>query len=679
MILIIAEKNSVAGRISHILGSVSGSKLETKVQSGIRYYSWDDCCCIGLRGHIAKLDFPQKYKNWSSIAPEKLLDAKPDYVVTDKNTLSVLKSLAERCDEIMVATDFDREGELIGKEAVELIGKKVNVKRARFSSLVGSEIKHAFENPVNLDEKLADSAKTRQFIDLFWGAILTRMISLSSHSTGNNFLSVGRVQTPTLAKIVQQDRNIENFKPMPYWKMVCKLKKGDETFCAEHETIWNEEKAKETFERIKDAKEAKVKNFEKRSTTKRRPAPFDTTEFLRCMNYLHISPSRAMGMAEKLYSLGYISYPRTDNTVYPKGLNLKNIVEKLGEIKEVKKFTEFLLKKGINPSRGRTESRDHPPIYPTGIIPKNPGRYEEMIYKMIVRRFLATLYKDAIIEKKNAGFQIKDEEFFANGQKVVERGYLDVWIYERFEEKALPDLVVGEAIKIEKIEMKREETKPPNRLLLGSLIALMQKLGLGTKSTRAEILQKLYDRRYIQGNPPVSTEIANGLINTLEKYSPEITREAMTKALETDMDLMAGGKKRFDEVVEESKAMLKKVTKTIDENREEIGREISRSIKSFSIIGKCKCNKCGGDLRVLTSKKGKRFVACSNYPNCKNSYPLPQTGRIEFIGTCSVCGSPLIVHYHTRRKTKTCINLECRENKMRAPIKTPSSDRQSSQ
>jgi Topoisomerase IA len=99
------------------------------------------------------------------------------------------------------------------------------VKRARFSSLVGSEIEHAFENPVNLDEKLADSAKTRQFIDLFWGAILTRMISLSSHSVGNNFLSVGRVQTPTLAKIVQQDRNIKNFTPMPYWKMVCKLKK----------------------------------------------------------------------------------------------------------------------------------------------------------------------------------------------------------------------------------------------------------------------------------------------------------------------------------------------------------------------------------------------------------------------------------------------------------------------
>jgi len=138
-----------------------------------------------------------------------------------------------------------------------------------------------------------------------------------------------------------------------------------------HEVIWDETEAKSVFDRIRNEKSAITKEFSKDTVKKRRPVPFDTTEFLRCTNFLHITPARAMNIAETLYAHGYISYPRTDNTVYPRGLNLKTIVGKLATINEMKETSEFLMKEGITPSRGRNESKDHPPIYPTGILPKN--------------------------------------------------------------------------------------------------------------------------------------------------------------------------------------------------------------------------------------------------------------------------------------------------------------------
>lgn len=649
MKLIIAEKDSVARRIAQIL---SNKKAKSSSEGGVRVYRWNDCACIGLKGHIVQLDFPEEYNNWKSIDPEKLIRVEPRYRITGKRVVEALKKLGRGAEEIIVATDFDMEGELIGKEAIDLIGVEGKiVKRARFSSLVEDEIKEAFENLTEVDNNLADAARARQWIDLIWGAVLTRLISIASKSMGQNFLSVGRVQTPTLAKIVEQDKKIAEFVPKKYWRIVCTLKKGDDRFKAFHETIWDKKEAEDVFNKIKNEKEAIVEQFSRSVKKKRRPTPFDTTEFLRCTNFIHITPARAMNIAEDLYAHGYISYPRTDNTVYPRGLNLKSIVEKLS--KEFPEVSEFLLKEGIRPSRGRVESKDHPPIYPTGLLPEK----KNSVYELIARRFLATLHRDAEVEKKEATLCIKGENFFADGQTLTYDGYLSVWSYEKFEEKKIPDLEKGERISIENIEVIEEETKPPARMHLGSLISLMEKLGLGTKSTRAEIVQKLYDREYVRGNPPTSTEIAAALIDALSKYAHRITKEDMTKKLEEEMELIADGRKSFEEVVEDSREMLREITEVIEAHREEIGKEILKAVQNNNFAGICP--KCGGKLRVMISRKKKRFIACSNYPACRNTYPLPQKGNVRFEGPCEKCGAPVISFYAGKRKIKGCANPKC--------------------
>jgi DNA topoisomerase-1 len=648
--LIIAEKDSVARRISQIL---SDNKAKSTSPNGVRVYRWDDCICVGLRGHIVQLDFPREYNSWSAVAPEALISTEPEYVVTEKKVVEALKKLGDEADEIVVATDFDREGELIGKEAVDLLITKKPVRRVRFSSLVEDEIKDAFSRPTDIDENLVDAARARQWIDLIWGAVLTRLISMASKSVGKNFLSVGRVQTPTLAKVVEQDRKIAEFVPKKYWRIVCTFSKDGESFKATHENVWDESEARSIFDRVRSASEGEVTEFAKRSVSKRRPAPFDTTEFLRCTNYIHVTPARAMSMAEDLYAHGYISYPRTDNTVYPRGLDLKGIVGKLSGIREFREVSEFLIKEGIRPSRGRVESKDHPPIYPTGIIPAK----RDAVYDLIARRFLATLHRDAEVERKDTTIMVEGENFSADGQRLTYDGYLQIWTYERFEERRIPDLEKGERVKLEKAELVEDETKPQARMQLGSLIALMEKLGLGTKSTRAEIVQKLYDREYVRGNPPVSTEIAVSLVGALDRYADKITEVEMTQKLEEDMELIAAGKKTFKEVVEESRELLREITGIIEEHRTEIGAEILKAVQSNNSAGRCP--KCGGELRVLVSKKKKRFVACKNYPNCRNTYPLPQKGNIRFEGACEKCGAPILVFYAGRRRVKGCANPEC--------------------
>jgi len=230
---------------------------------------------MGLRGHIVKLDFPKKYSNWNAVRPEELINAKPEHTVTEGRTAEALKKLAKEADEVVIATDFDREGELIGREAVDLIDGKFKVSRVRFSSLVDEEIKKAFEEPTYLDQNLADAAETRQWIDLIWGAVLTRQISISSHSVGKNFLSVGRVQTPTLARIVEQEKKIASFVPQSYWKIICTLRKGENTFQAMHEVIWDETEAKSVFDRIRNEKVPLRKNSQR--TQLKRDALYHST------------------------------------------------------------------------------------------------------------------------------------------------------------------------------------------------------------------------------------------------------------------------------------------------------------------------------------------------------------------------------------------------------------------
>ena len=267
--LIISEKNLAARRIAFILSdntqksrNVAGNQVMTFKKGD------DDYFVLGLRGHIIMLDYPDKYNNWDAVPPKDLVYAKPEKKVdpTARKIMNALKDLATGADEIILATDYDREGELIGVEAIEEANVDKKIRRARFSALTKAEIERAFGELVDVDYKLASAAETRQLIDLAWGASLTRFISLASGQLGKDFLSVGRVQSPTLALIVDREREIGVFKPTPYWLVTADLKKDTE-FKASHKNgkFLDSTLAHNAVAKAKLAKTATVKEADRKS------------------------------------------------------------------------------------------------------------------------------------------------------------------------------------------------------------------------------------------------------------------------------------------------------------------------------------------------------------------------------------------------------------------------------
>ncbi|MFQ6127759.1 MAG: DNA topoisomerase I [Thermoplasmata archaeon] len=668
--LVISEKSSSARRISTILSN-GKSKRENIGRVPVYHFkrNGEEYSVIGLRGHIVGLDYPEEYNNWASINPKDLVRAKPEKKTIMRSIASALKHLAKEKDEIIIATDYDREGELIGVEAIEIVKKVTSdakFKRARFSALTKADIDEAFENLTEIDYALAQSAETRQIIDLAWGASLTRFISLASNRVGRNFLSVGRVQSPTLALIVDRERDIDDFVPKPFWEIRATFEKVVE-FTARHShgRFWNKVDAEAVLKKVDDAKSGEVRLYEAKEGKERPPVPFNTTIFLADANRLGFSASRAMSIAEDLYTSGWISYPRTDNTVYPPTLNLRTILEKLLDSTFRKEVKVLLEQERIVPTRGKSFATDHPPIHPVRAAKKANIRGDSWkIYELICRRFLATVAPPALVKTSKAEIDVKKEIFLCEGREILDMGWRSYYPYYPSKESHLPELSEGEKVKVLGVDMNEDETKPPPRYTQGNLIQEMEKLGLGTKSTRHEIIKKLYNRKYVEGKYLTPTVSARAVIDALEDHNVGIAKPEMTSLLEKDMLEIANGRKSGEQVVEESQDILEEVMENLQSNRKEIGEEIKGALKMQNYIGVCKS--CGGNLSVMISRRDQRFVGCSNYPKCKVIHPLPQTGRvIPTKKVCEECGSPMIIITERGSAETICVDAECPTTKER--------------
>ena len=749
--LIIAEKADAARRISYFLSDGGSKQKKAKGLSYIEFGEGDRTVVIPLSGHIIEIDFPKELNDWKSVNLSTLVDSKILKNVKNRTAYNTLKHFAPEADRIIIATDYDREGELIGVEALDIIlseirhlDRKPQILRAKFSALTGEEIRQAFSDPITVDYNLADSAEAREEIDLIWGAVLTRFFSLAAHRYGKNFLSIGRVQTPTLALIVKREKEIMEFKPEPYWRiLVTFFKKG--AFQGEYEggNIREEETARNIFNAI-NGKDGVTKEFEKHLERIGKPSPFNTTDFLREASRIGVPPAKAMSIAELLYTRGYISYPRTDNTVYQRSISLRSVLNKLVGSEFSEDVKKVLSQEKIVPSRGRTEAMDHPPIYPVNAVKKGvlKGDYAK-IYELILRRFLATLYIAGEREIKEALITIGEHNFKTRGVRITNPGWLELYPYRRIEEFYHPDLEKGEAVKATEWNMVKEETKPPRRYDMASLLKTMEELSLGTKSTRHDIIGKLQDRGFIEGNPVKPTNLGIGLIDSVTTVKSRISEPEMTAELEGEMDRIAGKEMKKEDVVAQSRTMLHSVLSDFKNRESDIKDTINVSLKRGEILGKCpfhdrniillknrdfytvKCEdescrinfnmpgrsliqlledrcpicslpkikvirkgqspdircinpKCdfnrtkdsfgecpsdGGSLVVRQSRYGKRFLGCSNYPDCKVTYALPQMGVLSLTGEkCPYCSAPLIIMTGKGRKWKFCPKIDCEYN-----------------
>ena len=669
--LVVTEKFNTALRIAVVL---SDGRMKRARVGGTNVFRFDrpdgEYAVVGLRGHIVELDYPKELAEWTLVGLPKLLETAPLKRVTEAGIVDTLQGMVREFDRVIIATDFDREGELIGLECLELLQKvhpTIEVDRAHYSALTRDEIEHSFSDLKKVDHALAEAAAARQEIDLVWGALLTRYLSLTADQRGRGFLSVGRVQTPTLALLVERDQAIKEFQPTPYWTLEADGRKGDETFRMTHSHGIFEDKAEadRMFAKVKPATEGTVLTYVEEPTRRRPPIPFSTTLFVAEATRLGLGAANAMRIAEDLYTQGLISYPRTDNTVYPRGLGLRPLVEKFKESVFSEAAEYVLTQPSFRPTRGRSETTDHPPIYPTGVVdPKKLRPDHAKLYELVVRRFLATVAPDSTGLSRKATFDLRGEVFDGKGQLLTEAGWYRVYPYSHPEEVAFPVLKVGEKVAISEVRLSEDQTKPPRRYTQGSLIQEMERLGLGTKSTRHDVLQKLFDRHYVQQRnlEPTGTGIA--VTEALRAHAPVITRPEMTHRLEEDMELVAQSKKPQSEVLAESREMLREAYDLLARNSEGVRKTLRGAMDAQHFVGPCA--RCGAALTMVRSAKGSRWVQCVNNPaTCPASYPLPAAGFIEpapeFL--CPQCKVPRVkIIFRGQRPDLYCINPECPEH-----------------
>ncbi|MBU2562721.1 MAG: DNA topoisomerase I [Nanoarchaeota archaeon] len=667
--LIITEKPQAAAKIATALG-----KPVQKTAQKVSYYELIKnnkkivvACAVG---HL----FTLKQKKLGSEIPTFDIGWVPNYL-SRKNDFTkryhdVLLKIAKNASSLTVATDYDIEGEVIGLNVVRFICGQKDANRMKFSTLTEKELNEAYDKKSqHISWGQAIAGETRHYLDWFYGINLSRALMNSIKTTGKfRIMSIGRVQGPALNLIVKKEREIQEFKPVSYWQIFITIDDGKNKLELKHNKDIFE---KSELEKFKDLKGKKV-DVETRKTEQIFPPnpPFNlTTLQTEAYKFYGITPSETLRIAQSLYLSGLISYPRTSSQKLPESIDYKSILKKLS-----KKYHTEKLTIREKPVQGKKSDPAHPSIYPTGNAQILTGK-EEKIYELIVKRFLSLFCEDAIVDSKTIRATTNKLIFSTRGSSIRKKAWMEIYP-SKLKEKEIPDIKKEAKIIDSKIEEKK--TSPPNRYSPASIISELEKRNLGTKATRSSILETLYDRGYIKEKSIEATPLGMSLIESLEKYSPIIIDEKLTRSFEQRMDSIQEAKKGFEEkekeIIEKAKETITTIINQFKKNEKEIGKELLKANVELREQQKIenKLNLCPvckkGHLSVTYSKKTRRhFVACNAYPNCRNTYSLPPNGVIKKTGkTCEKCSFPILMLLKSGKKPWFfCFNPECPTNKKR--------------
>ncbi len=683
-VVIITEKPDASRRIAEALAENKSLKVHTD-ENKVTYYEFERngkkhlvVCAVG---HLFNLAPRNRGNGW--VYPIFECEWKPSFEVRkdaefSKKYFNVVASMIKNGSEFIVATDYDLEGSVIGFNILRFLAGVKDGKRMKFSTLTKEELVESYENiQPHLDFQQIEAGLTRHELDWLWGINLSRALTLALKNyqgKGFSILSTGRVQGPTLAILLERELEIRKFKPTPFWEIQLHVKLDNKEFIAAYKKgkVWKKEEADKVVSECK-GKKAVIENITKKKYKQAPPVPFNTTD-LQAEAYAQFkfSPTQTLSIAESLYQAGIISYPRSASQKLPPSIGYEKILKALSSIKTYAPLVEELLKSGkLIPNQGPKEDPAHPAVYPTWEVPdlKKLTPQQRKLYDLIVRRFLAVFGKDAMRETNTVTLDVNGHKFVIVGKRTIEPGWTKYYEpYLAREEIILPELKVGEVLEISKVEQLAKETQPPARYSQGSIIKELEKRNLGTKASRAEILQTLYDRRYIIGKSIQVTKLGEAVAKALKEYAPKILSEELTRKFEKEMDDVYNGKKKRHEVVEEAKQTLEEILKEFKANEKKIGKKLFEGLQGAREeerrIGTCP--NCGSELRIIRSRNtGLFFVGCRNYPKCKTSYPLPHNSRIQAIGkVCEKCGTPIVqVLRKGKRPFRMCLNPKCETKK----------------
>ena len=660
---------------------------------------------IASKGHIR--DLPKS--RFGIKIDEEAKTLTPEYSVAKENAATVkqIKELAKKADTIYIATDEDREGEAIGWHVGHAIAKTTKLDpeelpRIVFHEITKTAIQAALDNPRKIDMDQVNAQQTRRLLDRIVGYKLSPLLA----SKIQKGLSAGRVQSSTLKIVVDREREIKAFVPVEYWTIDTTFAPNIDANLIKYKdeklsklSIENGEKAKEMTAVIKGETfhVASIETKQRKSST---PPPFMTSTLQQtASSKLSMSPKKTMMIAQTLYegvktpdgTSGVITYMRTDS------LNMaseaveavrENILNTYGE-KYLPKSPKVYNKK----SKGAQEA--HEAIRPTilSFTPKVAAAYlkpdELKLYTLIYNRFVACQMNDAIFEQQSIIFKSESAEYRASGRKLIFDGFYKV-VGTDDKDKLLPTLSKGQEIAIEKIKPTQHFTEPPSRFSEASLIKQLEAEGIGRPSTYAPTISTLQARNYItiEKRQIAPTEVAFTVIEMLEKHFSDIVDANFTANMEEVLDKIAEEGKDWQSVLNDfyfpfiervkegkEKIVSLKLAKPLGRNCPQCGSELLlRSGRYGNFIAcsgfpKCKyteqvsedgeegeapkvettdekCDKCGGDMVIKNGRNGK-FLACSNYPECKNTKSMEIEAKESKV-PCPDCGKKL-VYRNSRR------------------------------
>lgn len=652
--VIICEKPKASEKISSALPG----KVAKKNYRRIPYYEVENngnkTTVLAAVGHLYSLAPKNRKKKKFDLewVPLYQKDKKKKYT---KNYVDAIKKLSKGADRFIHACDYDIEGTLIGYNALKYacgqdsLDKTV---RMKFSTLTDEDILEAYHNTIDLDINQVDSGIARHVLDFIFGVNISKYLTDAVMKSTKRYiqLSAGRVQTPTLSILVDREKEITKFIPEPYWIIKAYLE-GD--IVADHKKgkIFDRKIAEEILADCKD-KEAIVSGIELRKNKKIPPFPFDLGSLQsEAYSLFGFSPKKTQQIAQNLYAEGYTSYPRTSSQKLPKSIGYQKILEKL---KYNAAFGKSIskLKKPYKPREGRKKDEAHPSIHPTGVLPKKLTRDYQKLYELIVYRFISVFGEDALVETMKTSLEIGKQPFSFTRKRTAKLGWQEQYPYRSVENDEFPQIKEGDKLKGE-VRDEEKETKPPARYNQASLIRELEKRGLGTKSTRANIISILYDRKYVEGKKIMVNVLGEQLIDTLINYSRKITSEELTREFETKLENIQKGKTEKDIIINEAKTEISSILDDIEKNKLIIGEELYQAYRKSMIVGKCKC---GNNLIMIHSPRRDPFVGCSGYPECKSTYSLPRGSSI-LKTRCDKCGLPMISFGKPRQRA--CLDPKC--------------------
>ena len=571
------------------------------------------------------------------------------------DVIKELKKEAKKAKKVYLATDPDREGEAISWHLSYILNIDEDEKcRIEFNEITKDAIKNAIKNPRNIDLNLVDAQQARRVLD----RLLGYQISPILWQKVRKGLSAGRVQSVTTKLICEREEEIKSFIPKEYWtiELVVLNKDGEEftlKFYGEDGKkidLENEAQVNKILDIINNA-ELTVSKIESKSRRKSAPKPFTTSVLQQdAANKLNFTTKKTMMVAQELYegidikgegTVGLISYIRTDS---------KRISEEAREKAKdyiVDSIGQNYYKDHTKDSKGKKEKKvqdAHEAIRPTSVertpdsIKDSLSKDQYKLYNLIWRRFVASQMEDSIFDVLNVECNIENLVFKATGSKLKFDGYTKIYNFTDREDKILPSLSKGESLKIQKQDPQQHFTSPPPRYTEASLVKTLEELGIGRPSTYAPTITTILNREYVEkeGTSLLPTELGIIVTKILDENFHKFMEVDFTADMESQLDQIEEGNAEWKHVVEEFYSPLEEAIKTALENIEKVNMD-----EETDEI----CELCGSNMVIKYGRFGK-FMACKNYPECKNTKPI-----VNKIGVkCPKCKEGDIIMRKSKKK-----------------------------